>query len=110
MPPALPWVWLCCQIPSWRRSDPYLFGNVLGVSNTDPSGDLRWAVILVAVFCSTRSGVVRSILAATLRLPLDALNYLLLVLIALTVVVSLQAVGVALMVICSSPRRLPPTC
>jgi ABC-type Mn2+/Zn2+ transport system permease subunit len=38
------------------------------------------------------------ILAATLRLPLNVLNYLLLVLIAVTVVVSLQTVGVALMV------------
>jgi ABC-type Mn2+/Zn2+ transport system permease subunit len=38
------------------------------------------------------------VLAATLRLPLNALHYLLLVLIALTIVVSLQTVGVALMV------------
>lgn len=79
-----------------------LFGNVLGVSNTD-----LWLtaalglVILVAVFLLYKELLVVSfdpILAATLRLPLDALNYLLLVLIALTVVVSLQAVGVALMV------------
>ena len=79
-----------------------LFGNVLGVSNTD-----LWLtaglglVVLVAVFLLYKELLVVSfdpILAATLRLPLDALNYLLLVLIALTVVVSLQAVGVALMV------------
>jgi ABC-type Mn2+/Zn2+ transport system permease subunit len=38
------------------------------------------------------------ILAATLRLPATLLNYLLLVLIAVTTVVSLQTVGVALMV------------
>jgi len=79
-----------------------LFGNVLGVSNTD-----LWltaglgVVVLAAVFFLYKELLVVSfdpILAATLRLPLDALNYLLLVLIALTVVVSLQAVGVALMV------------
>jgi len=79
-----------------------LFGNVLGVSNTD-----LWLtaglglVVLVVVFLLYKELLVVSfdpILAATLRLPLDALNYLLLVLIALTVVVSLQAVGVALMV------------
>ena len=38
------------------------------------------------------------VLAATLRIPAAALNYVLLVLIALTIVISLQAVGVALMV------------
>ena len=38
------------------------------------------------------------ILAVTLRLPSTLLHYLLLVLIALTIVVSLQTVGVALMV------------
>ena len=79
-----------------------LFGNVLGVSNTD-----LWLTaglglgVLAIVFLLYKELLVVSfdpILAATLRLPLDALNYLLLVLIALTVVVSLQAVGVALMV------------
>jgi manganese/iron transport system permease protein len=79
-----------------------LFGNVLGVSNTD-----LWLTaglglgVLAVVFLLYKELLVVSfdpVLAATLRLPLDALNYLLLVLIALTVVVSLQAVGVALMV------------
>jgi len=79
-----------------------LFGNVLGVSNTD-----LWLTaglglgVLAIVFLLYKELLVVSfdpVLAATLRLPLDALNYLLLVLIALTVVVSLQAVGVALMV------------
>jgi ABC-type Mn2+/Zn2+ transport system permease subunit len=79
-----------------------LFGNVLGVSNTDlllTAG--LGLVVLAAVFLLYKELLVVSfdpIMAATLRLPLDALNYLLLVLIALTVVVSLQAVGVALMV------------
>ena len=79
-----------------------LFGNVLGVSAAD-----LWLtaglglVVLAAVLLLYKELLVISFdptLAATLRLPLNALNYLLLVLIALTVVVSLQAVGVALMV------------
>ena len=78
-----------------------LFGNVLGVSSTD-----LWLtaglglVVLLAVFFLYKELLVVSfdpILAATLRLPLNALNFLLLVLIALTIVVSLQTVGVALM-------------
>lgn len=79
-----------------------LFGNVLGVSETD-----LWLtaglgiIVLLAVVLLYKELLVISfdpILAATLRLPLNVLNYLLLVLIALTVVVSLQTVGVALMV------------
>jgi ABC-type Mn2+/Zn2+ transport system permease subunit len=79
-----------------------LFGNVLGVSETD-----LWltaalgAVVLLAVVLLYKELLVVSfdpILAATLRLPLNLLNYLLMVLIALSVVVSLQTVGVALMV------------
>jgi len=79
-----------------------LFGNVLGVSNTDLwlTAGLGLVVLAVVVLLYKELLVVSfdPILAASLRLPLDALNYLLLVLIALTVVVSLQAVGVALMV------------
>ena len=79
-----------------------LFGNVLGVSNTDLwlTAGLGLAILVAVVLLYKELLVVSfdPILAATLRLPLDALNYLLLVLIALTVVVSLQAVGVALMV------------
>ncbi|MGD2041403.1 MAG: metal ABC transporter permease [Anaerolineae bacterium] len=79
-----------------------LFGNVLGVSETD-----LWltaalgVVVLLAVVLLYKELLVVSfdpILAATLRLPLNLLNYLLMVLIALSVVVSLQTVGVALMV------------
>jgi ABC-type Mn2+/Zn2+ transport system permease subunit len=79
-----------------------LFGNVLGVSNAD----LRLtaglgAAVLLAVALLYKELLVISfdpVLAATLRLPLNILRYLLLVLIALTVVVALQTVGVALMV------------
>jgi len=79
-----------------------LFGNVLGVSDAD-----LWltaglgTVLLLAIVLFYKELLVISfdpILAATLRLPLNALHYLLLVLIALTIVVSLQTVGVALMV------------
>jgi manganese/iron transport system permease protein len=79
-----------------------LFGNVLGVSNADLwlTGALGAVVVLLVVLLYKELLVISfdSILAATLRLPLNALYYLLLVLIALTVVVSLQTVGVALVV------------
>jgi ABC-type Mn2+/Zn2+ transport system permease subunit len=79
-----------------------LFGDVLGVSAAD-----LWLtaglglVVLASVFLLYKELLVISfdpVLAATMRLPLGLLNYLLLVLIALTIVVSLQTVGVALMV------------
>jgi ABC-type Mn2+/Zn2+ transport system permease subunit len=79
-----------------------LFGNVLGVSSTDLwlTAGLGAVVVLLVVFLYKELLVISfdPILAATLRLPLNALGYLLLILIALTVVVSLQTVGVALMV------------
>jgi ABC-type Mn2+/Zn2+ transport system permease subunit len=79
-----------------------LFGNVLGVSDTDLVliAGLGLLALLAVVLLYKELLVVSfdPILAATLRLPLNVLNYLLLVLIALTVVVSLQTVGVALMV------------
>ena len=80
----------------------FLFGDVLGVS----SADLRLiaifaGIILVLVILFYKEFLVLSfdpLLASTLRLPRRFLEYLLLVLIALAVVVSLQTVGVALMV------------
>jgi ABC-type Mn2+/Zn2+ transport system permease subunit len=79
-----------------------LFGNVLGVSDTDLwlTAGLGLLVLLAVIFLYKELLVVSfdPILAATLRLPSNFLDYLLLVLIALTVVVSLQTVGVALMV------------
>jgi ABC-type Mn2+/Zn2+ transport system permease subunit len=79
-----------------------LFGNVLGVSNSDLwlTAGLGLLALLAVVLLYKELLVISfdPILAATLRLPLTVLNYLLLVLIALTVVVSLQTVGVALMV------------
>ena len=78
-----------------------LFGNVLSVG----PGDL-WligifgGIAVLAVVLFYKELLVVSfdpVLAATLRLPAAALHYLLLLLIAMAIVVSLQAVGVALM-------------
>ncbi len=80
----------------------FLFGNVLGVSATD-----LWLIaifgglVLLTILAFFKELFILSfdpILAATLRLPSTLLNYVLLVLIAVTTVVSLQTVGVALMV------------
>ncbi len=79
----------------------FLFGNLLGVS----SGDLLLtavlgAAVLALIFLFYKELLVMSfdpVLAETLRLPTRFLNYLLLILIAVTIVVALQVVGVALM-------------
>ncbi len=79
----------------------FLFGNLLGVT----TGDL-WvtavlgAIVLFAIFLFYKEFLVISfdmVLATTLRLPTTFLRYLLLILIAITIVVSLQVVGIALM-------------
>ena len=80
----------------------FLFGDVLGVSNTDLwlTGIFGGLIILI-IIAFYKELLVASfdpILAMTLRLPVRFLDYLLMVLIAVTVVVSLQTVGVALMV------------
>jgi len=80
----------------------FLVGNVLGVS----SGDLWLTVIfgglvILVILAFYKEFLVLSfdpVLASTLRLPAGLLHYLLLALIAITIVVSLQTVGVALMV------------
>jgi len=80
----------------------FLFGNVLGVSTQDLllTGVFGGLVILTVLAFYKEFLVLAfdPILAATLRLRVDLLNYLLLVLMAVTIVVSLQTVGVALMV------------
>ena len=79
----------------------FLFGNLLGVSTAD-----LWtiaalgAVVLFTVFLFYKEFLVISfdpVLAVTLRLPQTFLRYLLLVLIAVTIVAALQVVGIALM-------------
>jgi manganese/iron transport system permease protein len=80
----------------------FLFGNVLGVSWNDLWLTAAFgALVLIVVIALYKEFLLLSfdpILAATLRIPAEFLYYLLLVLIALTIVVSLQTVGVALMV------------
>jgi manganese/iron transport system permease protein len=79
----------------------FLFGDVLGVSQ----GDLLLTavfglLVIVTIVAFYKEFLVISfdpILAETLRLRSDRLRYLLLVLIAVAIVVSLQTVGVALM-------------
>lgn len=80
----------------------FLFGDVLSVSSHS-----LWLIlifgglVLLAVFAFYKEFMTLSfdpVLAATLRLPVGLLNNLLLALIAVTVAVSLQTVGVALMV------------
>lgn len=80
----------------------FLFGDVLGVG----SGDLvRTAIfaglILALIFLFYKEFLVLSfdpVLSATLRLPARQLDFLLIALVAMAIVVSLQTVGVALMV------------
>ena len=80
----------------------FLFGDVLSVSTHS-----LWLIlifgglVLLTIFAFYKEFTTLSfdpILAATLRLPVGLLNNLLLTLIAVTVAVSLQTVGVALMV------------
>jgi manganese/iron transport system permease protein len=77
-----------------------LFGNVLGVSTTDLLMTAGLVVAVMAVvFLLYKELLVVSfdpVLAATLRLPAERLRTVLLVLLALTVVVSLQSVGIGL--------------
>ncbi len=80
----------------------FLFGDVLSVSTQSLWLILLFGgIVLFIIFAFYKEFTTLSfdpILAATLRLPVDLLNNLLLVLIAVTVAVSLQTVGVALMV------------
>lgn len=77
-----------------------LFGNILGVSSGDLwlTGGLGAGVLLTVALLYKPFLVVSfdPVLAATLRLPAELLRNLMLILLALTVVVSLQTVGVGL--------------
>ena len=78
----------------------FLFGNLLGVSASD-----LWVIsglgvaVLLTIFLFFKEFLVISfdpVLALTLRLPTTFLRYLLLILIAVTIVTALQVVGIAL--------------
>jgi manganese/iron transport system permease protein len=77
-----------------------LFGNVLGVSTTDLFLTAGVGLgVLVTILLFYKEFLVISfdpLFAATLRLPVETLRTLMLVLLALTIVVSLQTVGVGL--------------
>jgi manganese/iron transport system permease protein len=77
-----------------------LFGDVLGVSPKDLLLTAGLAVIVIAVILLLYKELLvvsfDPILARTLRLPAERIRIVLLVLLALTIVVSLQSVGIAL--------------
>ena len=79
----------------------FLFGNLLGVSAVDlwVSLGLGLLVLLLLALFYKELMIISfdPLLALTLRLPVRFLRYLLLVLIAVTIVVALQVVGIALM-------------
>lgn len=80
----------------------FLFGNILGVT----AGDIGLiavvsGLVLLAIFLFYKELLIVSfdpILAVTLRLPVRGLDILLYVLIAVTIVVAMQSVGIALVV------------
>jgi ABC-type Mn2+/Zn2+ transport system permease subunit len=79
-----------------------LFGNVLGVSLKDLLiTGIFGTIVILTIFLLYKEFLVLSfdpVLAATLRLPSGVLNNILLVLMAITVSIAMQTVGVALMV------------
>jgi manganese/iron transport system permease protein len=97
-----------------------LFGNILGVSPGDLwlTAGLGGAVLVTTILLYKEFLVISfdPVLAATLRLPAELLRNLLLILLALTVVVSMKTVGVGLVTAmlvtpgataCLLTRRLP---
>jgi len=80
----------------------FLFGDVLGVGTQDLLlTAIFGGLVLIVVFLFYKEFMILAfdpVLAATLRLPVRLLDNILIVLIAVAIVVSLQTVGVALMV------------
>jgi ABC-type Mn2+/Zn2+ transport system permease subunit len=80
----------------------FLFGNPLGVSESDLLRTfLLSGLVLLIVFLFYKELLIVSfdpLLATTLRLPVSFFRYLLLILLAVTIVVSIQVVGIALVV------------
>jgi manganese/iron transport system permease protein len=78
-----------------------LFGNILAITNADLVliGGFGIAVLVTvaALYKEFVAVAFDPVHAATLRLPIEGLRYLLLVLVAVTVVVALQTVGAGLM-------------
>lgn len=80
----------------------FLFGDVLGVTSHNLwTIGIFVALVLLVILAFYKEFLTVSfdpILATTLRMPVKVINTLLLILVAVTVAVSLQTVGVALMV------------
>lgn len=80
----------------------FLFGNVLGVSSRDLIlTSIFGSLVLLTIFLLYKEFMVLSfdpVLASTLRIPSGVLNNILLIIMALTVTVAMQTVGVSLMV------------
>ena len=80
----------------------FLFGNILGIATEDlaVAGVLAAIVVLVVALCYKELLILSfdPIVAEAMGYPVQLLNYLLLSLMALTIVVSIQAVGVVLVV------------
>jgi manganese/iron transport system permease protein len=80
----------------------FLFGNILGMSTADlwVAGGLV-AVVLLAVLVCYKELLLLSfdpVVAEAMGYPVQALDYLLLSLVAITIVVAIQAVGIVLVV------------
>lgn len=77
-----------------------LFGNLLGVSTADLwLAGILGVLVILTIFAFYKEFLVLSfdpVLATTLRLPVTFLQNLILVLLAVVIVISIQAVGVAL--------------
>jgi manganese/iron transport system permease protein len=80
----------------------FLFGDILGVSAANLwTISIFGGLVILLIFAFYKEFLTLSfdpVLASTLRMPVSFFNNLLLILIAVTVAVSLQTVGVALMV------------
>jgi manganese/iron transport system permease protein len=80
----------------------FLFGNILGVSGGDlvVVGILAGVVILAITLCYKQLLLLAfdPVVAEAMGYPVQALNALLLTLVALTIVISIQAVGIVLVV------------
>lgn len=93
---------LVSKIPSNIDLMHILFGYVLGISDTDAWQVGVIAVGVIAVLLALRKSLLLYIFdpshAQALRLPVQFFHYLLLVLLALTVVASVQTVGIILVI------------
>ncbi len=80
----------------------FLFGDVLAVGPSDLALTAGFGIlVLVLILAFYKEFLVLSfdpVLAATLRIPTRLFHYMLLVMLAVTIVISLQTVGVGLMV------------